>query len=156
MKAKYAKIASLRNPLQKMSKSSPDPDSKIFLTDEPDQIKSRLKSAVTDTDRSIEYAPESRPGISNLITMWAGLANVTPQKVVSDFQSQEGKQAGHAIFKKRLAQIIVDHCEPIRERYTLLMNQPQRLDDLSMHMTDIARKRAEDTMQVVRDAVGLR
>ena len=61
------RIMSLTEPTTKMSKSHSNPESRILLTDSDSEIQSKIKSAVTDSDYSISYDPEKRPGISNLI-----------------------------------------------------------------------------------------
>lgn len=65
----YARLKSLRNPNKKMSKSDPDPKSRICIFDTPDDIVRNLKKAVTDTISEVTYNPEERPGVSNLISI---------------------------------------------------------------------------------------
>lgn len=62
-------MRSLRNPVKKMSKSDPDPKSRICLTDSPDEIALKIRKSVTDFTSEISYDMEERPGVSNLINI---------------------------------------------------------------------------------------
>lgn len=79
-----SKVRSLRNPGKKMSKSDPDPKSRISLTDTPDEIASKLKKSVTDCTSQISYDLEGRPGISNLIN----ILSIFSEKSVEDVCSE--------------------------------------------------------------------
>lgn len=65
------RVRSLRDPLKKMSKSHPDSRSRIELTDSPDEIWEKVKKSVTDCKSAVEYEPETRPGVSNLVALHA-------------------------------------------------------------------------------------
>ena len=67
-----AKIMGLQNPRKKMSKSEQDC---IFLLDKPETIKKKIETAITDSENKIYYDPEKKPGISNLLTIYALLNN---------------------------------------------------------------------------------
>src|SRR5271154_1168395 len=66
---------SLKDPKSKMSKSHQDPLSRILITDSEDEIKSKIKKALTDTENRVSYDPEKRPGVSNLIEILRHASN---------------------------------------------------------------------------------
>ena len=82
--AESKRISSLRNPDQKMSKSAPDANSRILLTDTPEQIQSKFKRAVTDSEPMLTYDPENRPAVSNLISILSGLGGGVLRAEVPD------------------------------------------------------------------------
>jgi len=119
-----AKIMSLQDPSKKMSKSDPNVKSKILLTDPPSIIEKRIGSAVTDSEGIIRFDPEEKPGLSNLITMFAALEKTTPEAIVSIYKS-----ASYAEFKKALSTKVIDVLTPIQEQYQALLNDTS-LDDI--------------------------
>ena len=74
-----AKIMSLSEPTRKMSKSDPE-DSYIALLDKPEDIRRKIKRAVTDSDGEIRYDPENKPGVSNLLAILSALESKTPEE----------------------------------------------------------------------------
>lgn len=63
------RIKSLRDPTKKMSKSDPDPKSCVMITDTPDVITLKVKKAITDFTSEVTFEPETRPGVTNLLTI---------------------------------------------------------------------------------------
>jgi len=78
------RMHSLKQPTLKMSKSEPNAESRIDLTDGPDVIRAKLRKAHTDMTRGITYDPVNRPGVSNLVDIYAAFKDVTPEQAVSD------------------------------------------------------------------------
>jgi tryptophanyl-tRNA synthetase len=143
-----ARVMSLQDPAVKMSKSDPDPDSRINLIDDPDVIRRRIKSAVTDSDRFVRYDWEEKAGISNLLELMS-FATGTP---IAELEHEYG-DGGYGRFKAAVAEAIVDRLTPLRTSYL-------RLDDtevarLMQKAAIDARIKAEATMVTVRKAVGL-
>ena len=126
-----ARVMSLQNPDQKMSKSDPNVKSKILLTDSEAIIKKRIRSAVTDSDGIIEYNPTSKKGLSNLIQIYAALEETTPEQVVETF-----KEANYQTFKEALGEIIATHLAPIQARYERLMNSNELTEILDRGKAD--------------------
>jgi len=126
-----ARVMSLQNPDQKMSKSDPNVKSKILLTDSEAIIKKRIRSAVTDSDGIIEYNPASKKGLSNLIQIYAALEETTPEQVVETF-----KEANYQTFKEALGEIIATHLAPIQARYERLMNSNELTEILDRGKAD--------------------
>ncbi|MBU4466861.1 tryptophan--tRNA ligase, partial [Patescibacteria group bacterium] len=95
-----AKIMSLTNPKKKMSQSIPS--SCLYLFDEPEIIKKKIMSAVTDPGKQIKYDPAKKPGISNLLTIYGLFSNKTVKELEKKFKGQ-----GYAKFKAELAKLLI-------------------------------------------------
>ncbi len=83
----FSKIRNLRDPTKKMSKSSPDENSRIELTDSPDVIRYRIKKALTDSTSAISYDPDGRPGVSNLIAIHAAITGLDTNQLCDQVSS---------------------------------------------------------------------
>lgn len=155
---------SLTVPDQKMSKSDPNPKSRIFLTDEPDDIRRKILTAMTDSNaRVVTYEPETRRGVANLLEMLALLEpGTTPEQLAEEFVAVEDPTTGKMSvpfkqMKQRLAEAIVVELAGIRERYLdyLTRDRGKWLDSVADMGATKARANAEKTMRTVRDVVGL-
>lgn len=144
-----AKIYDLQHPTAKMSKSAESPAGLINLLDDPKKTAKRIKSAVTDTETEIRFDREAKPGISNLLTIFSGVTGRPVEKIVADYQ---GKMYGH--LKADLAEAVVEHLSPIRERAHELLADPGELDRLLAHGADKAREIASATLRDVYAKVG--
>ena len=143
-----ARVMSLKDPSVKMSKSDPDPKSRILVIDEPDEIRKKVRSAVTDSGSGIVYDVEAKPGISNLLNILAVFTGRSVHDLVSDHAD-----AQYGTFKDVVADAIIEGLSPLRQTYKSLDDQEvERL--FTMGALD-ARTRAEHTMAEVRRAVGL-
>ncbi|KAI3336569.1 tryptophanyl-tRNA synthetase [Xylariaceae sp. AK1471] len=150
----YPRIMSLQNPHQKMSKSSPNERSRILITSSPKEIQKRIMSAVTDSLNAVTYEPENRPGVANLLELLAQCsAEPTTPADVAD--SLMGAKLGD--LKARCAEAVTAELNGIRERYIDLLERQggKYLDDIEAAGAEVARKNAEETMRLVRSAVGL-
>ena len=106
------KIMDLQNPTKKMSKSDETGKGCIYILDDINVSKKKIKSAVTDSDGHIHYDPENKPGISNLLEIYSILAN----KSIEDLEKEyDGK--GYGVFKSDLAEILGTELEKIQARY---------------------------------------
>lgn len=144
-----ARIYDLQEPTAKMSKSAASPNGLINLMDDPKVIAKRIKSAVTDTEREIRYDPKAKPGIANLLDIYA---TVTGRSIDELEQAYEGR--GYGDLKKDLAEVVVERVAPIRERTLELMQDPAELDRLLAIGADKASERAERTLATVYEQVG--
>jgi tryptophanyl-tRNA synthetase len=144
-----ARIYDLQEPTAKMSKSSVSEAGLVKLMDDPAVTAKKFKSAVTDTEREIRYDPATKPGISNLLDIYA---TVTGQSIPELEAAYEGK--GYGDFKKDLADAVVDRLAPIRARTLELLEDPAELDRLLAIGADKAEARAERTLAQVYDRVG--
>ncbi|WP_426990002.1 tryptophan--tRNA ligase [Pseudarthrobacter sp. Y6] len=144
-----AKIYDLQNPTAKMSKSAESPAGLINLLDDPKVTAKRIKSAVTDAETEIRFDREAKPGVSNLLTIFSGVTGQSVEQLVDAYQ---GKMYGH--LKVDLAEAVVGHLTPIRERANELLSDPAELDRLLAHGADKAREIAGATLSDVFAKVG--
>ena len=105
-----AKIQSLQDPLKKMSKSDENANGSIFLLDDADTITKKLKKAVTDSGTEIKF-DESRPAISNLLTIYQLITDKTTAECEANFA---GKGYGH--LKTELAEAVIEFLKPFQEK----------------------------------------
>lgn len=129
----WCRLRSLRKPECKMSKSEPDPKSRIGLTDSPDEIVEKLKKAVTDFTSAVTYDPEGRPGVSNLIMIHSLCSGETPEDICKSVTHLDtGK------YKLVVAEAIVEYLKPIRSQMVQLIKEPGYLLDVLKVGTDKA------------------
>lgn len=144
-----AKIYDLQNPESKMSKSGESPAGIVWLMDEPSAVVKKVKSAVTDTDSSIRFDPDSKPGVSNLLTLLS-IASGTPVKSLE----AEFSGRGYGDLKTATADALISLLSPIRERTTELLSDPVELDRLLARGAEKASGIATATLAKVHSAVG--
>lgn len=145
---KTPRIKSLADPTEKMSKSIPR--GCLFLTDSAKTIKEKVMAAQTDSYKEIGYDPERRPGISNLVLIYAALTSSSTAQVVKKF-----KNIGYREFKSELAEVINDEFKPFREkRKKLLANRSGVMRILEAGARK-ARPIAETTLAEARRKIGL-
>lgn len=144
-----AKINSLTDPTKKMSKSDSNVKSRINLLDPENIIKKRIRSAVTDSLGTIKYDPENRPGISNLMTIYSVIKNVSFDDIETHY---EGK--GYKEFKDDLGEIVYQELKPIQERYYELINSSE-LDEIFDKGREAAFKVSQKKLYKLMDRIGL-
>ncbi|MFP5336246.1 MAG: tryptophan--tRNA ligase [Actinomycetes bacterium] len=144
-----AKIADLQDPTSKMSKSASSPNGVLDLLDEPKRNAKRIRSAVTDTETDVRYDPERKPGVSNLLTIYAALSG----RPVPELEAQYVGR-GYGDLKKDLAEVVTETLGPVRERALAYLENPEMLDDVLAEGARRARQRAGATLERVYDAVG--
>lgn len=133
-----ARIMSLTDPTKKMSKSNPNPKSYISMLDEPNTIRKKIKSAVTDSDPDIRFDVQEKPGISNLLTIHS---LCTDKEIPELVEAYQGK--GYGTFKADTAEAVVNKLAPVQARYAELIHSDelhQILDDGAAHAGQIAGK----------------
>ncbi|MGH2730074.1 MAG: tryptophan--tRNA ligase [Actinomycetota bacterium] len=144
-----ARIMALDDPTQKMSKSATRPASSILLTDPPDAIVKKIRSAVTDSGRDVRAGAE-KPALTNLLTIYSVVEGSSIEDVEERFSS-----GGYAEFKAALAELLVSRLSPIRERYEALMGDPEEAHKLLRTGAERATAVAARTMSDVRARTGL-
>ena len=144
-----AKIMSLVDPEKKMSKSDENPKSYISLLDELPVIIKKIKSAVTDSDATIKYDIENKPGISNLLTIYSCISGLSIAELEVKYAN-----SNYAEFKSDLANVVADEIRPIQERYNQLINSKE-LDDILDQGRDYANYLANRKLSKVYNKVGL-
>lgn len=145
-----ARIMSLQDPSKKMSKSDENDKNFVAVIDEPKIIEKKIKSAATDSGAEIRFEPESKAGISNLLTIYSVLSGKTTAELEADYA---GKMYGH--LKVDLAELVVETLRPVRERYLDLLKSRDHLDALLAHGAERAQERAQKTLKRVYETVGL-
>ncbi|HEY1970174.1 MAG TPA: tryptophan--tRNA ligase [Pseudonocardia sp.] len=105
------KVYDLQDPTSKMSKSASSPGGIIELLDDPKVSAKKIRSAVTDTEREIRYDPEHKPGIANLLTIYAALGNRKIAELEADYAGK-----GYGDLKKDLAEVVGEFVGPLREK----------------------------------------
>ncbi|XP_063888789.1 tryptophan--tRNA ligase, mitochondrial-like isoform X1 [Scylla paramamosain] len=145
-----ARLRSLRQPTKKMSKSEPDPRSRVALSDPPDVVREKLKKAVTDFTSEVYYNAQERPGVSNLMVIDRAVTGRSFEEIQAASQGLTTAQ-----YKLVLADAVVEHLAPIRQQYNHLLQEPGHLDQILENGAQQARERAAKTWSVVRQKVGL-
>jgi len=144
-----AKIMSLQNPKKKMSKTG-NPKGCIDLFDEPKEIQKKITTAVTDTGRKINYNPENKPGISNLLTIYSLFSGKSIEEIEKKFKGK-----GYAEFKKSLAKFLINSLEPFRQKRKELLKREVYVKEILKQGERKARVIAQSTMQDVKKKMGL-
>ena len=136
-----AKITDLQDPTAKMSKSASSPNGIIELLEDPARSAKKIKSAVTDTGREILYDEENKPGISNLLTIYAALTSRTIDELLEQYDGH-----GYGDLKKDLAEIVVEFVKPLQERTRAYLEDPGHLDKVLAAGAEKARAVAAVTL----------
>ena len=142
-----ARIMSLVNPLAKMSKSDPKGD--IFLKDDMASVRKKIMSAVTDSGSEVKYDKENKPGISNLLTIYASLKDMSIEEAEKFFAGYR-----YGDFKKAVADVVLETLVPFQERYREILASGEYLEVLHKG-AERARIEAEKVLSRVQHAVGL-
>ena len=144
-----ARIMSLTEPTQKMSKSDTNDKSRILLLDPEPLVRKRIMSAVTDSDTQIIYDKVNKPGISNLLVMLSALTDVSVEELEKQYA-----QANYGTFKKAVADAVVETLQPIQSRYQSLIKDPE-LDSFLDAGRDYAEKVAMRKVAKLNHKLGL-
>ena len=144
-----AKITDLQDPTSKMSKSASSPNGIIELLEEPSRSAKKIKSAVTDTGREILYDEVDKPGISNLLTIYAALTSRTIDELLEHYDGR-----GYGDLKKDLAEVVVSFVKPIQERTRAYLEDPGYLDKVLAVGADKARAVSSVTLARAYQNVG--
>ncbi|CBY00956.1 hypothetical protein IAQ61_011860 [Plenodomus lingam] len=149
------RIMSLTEPSKKMSKSAPNPKSRILITDSRDDIHAKLKTAMTDSIEGVSYDRQARPGVSNLLDMMYYMdESVAPSP---EELAKEMKDVSMRALKEKVADTIDDHLRDIRERYEEMMGTQQKeLEAIARQGAGKATQSAALKMGRIRFAMGLR
>jgi tryptophanyl-tRNA synthetase len=147
--ASTGKICDLQEPTAKMSKSSASQAGVVDLLDDPSSIAKKIKSAVTDNDRTIRFDPEAKPGVSNLLTIYSALTGRTIGELEDAYSGK-----GYGDLKGDLADVVVGVAAPYRERTLALLDDTESLDALLAEGADRARTIAAGTLARVYERVG--
>ncbi|OTA97701.1 hypothetical protein M434DRAFT_391634 [Hypoxylon sp. CO27-5] len=158
--APYPRVMSLTHPHNKMSKSTPNHRSRILITSPTSEIKSRIMGAVTDSQNVVTYEPETRPGVANLLELLSQCRTSTfgkGQRVTAQELAEWYASASLKRLKEDVAKAVCEELQGIRERYDGFLHRKggKWLDEIEAEGAEVARQNAEQTMKLVRHAVGL-
>ncbi len=144
-----ARVMSLGDPTSKMSKS--DPDGCIFLMDKPEEIVRKFKRAVTDSDTEncVRFDPATKPGVSNLIAVYAAATGKEQTEIEAQFAGQ-----GYGAFKPAVADAVVELFRPIREEAERIKTDKAYLESVYKEGAEHASYLAEKTLRKVYKKVG--
>jgi tryptophanyl-tRNA synthetase len=112
-----ARVMDLQEPSRKMSKSVSSPLGTILVFDPPEEITRKVRKAVTDTETTVRYDPDSKPGVSNLLELLAAATGADPSAVADRYTS-------YGPLKNDLAEALIELLRPVRERYVGLEADP--------------------------------
>ena len=142
-----ARIMSLSDPTKKMSKSDPKGD--IFLKDDLAVIRKKIMSAVTDSGSEVKYDPVNKPGISNLLTIYASLKNISIEEAEKHFVNSR-----YGDFKKAVADVVCEELEAFQAKYREIL-ESKAYEAVLKEGAARANKVANETLSKVKKAVGL-
>ena len=143
-----AKIMSLQDPTRKMSKSDPE-ETFISLLDGPDTIRRKLKRAVTDSDASIRFDPENKPGVSNLLSIMSALGAGEISALETEFEG-----LGYGELKSRAADCVIAALEPLQAEFRRLIADKAYLQGVINASAEKAGYLANKTLRKVQKKVG--
>ena len=143
-----ARVMDLQDPTRKMSKSVSSPLGKLDIFDSPADIEKKIKKAVTDTDGEMRYDWETKPGLSNLIDIYAAFSAEAPASVAAKFER-------YGDFKTELAALVVESLAPVAQRYSELMADPAELENLMHKGAQKASRVSEAVYNRAASAMGL-
>lgn len=144
-----AKIKDLQEPTKKMSKSTDNYKGTILLLDEEKVIRKKIMSAVTDSEGKVYFDEENKPGISNLLTIYSALKNISIKETEEYF-----KDYNYGNLKKEVADIVVDRLTKIQEKYNEIIHS-NLIDEVLDKGKEIMNEQAKLKYEEVRKKVGL-
>ena len=145
-----ARVMSLGAPTSKMSKS--DPNGCVFLMDTPEVISKKFKRAVTDSDTEfcVRYAPEEKPGVANLMSIYSAVTGKTYQEIEAEFAGQ-----GYGALKLTVGDAVIEHLRPLREETDRILKDKAYLESVYKEGAAKAAYVANKTMRKVKKKIGL-
>ena len=144
-----ARIMDLQEPGNKMSTTGGSPLGTVRVLDEPDVVRRKFKTAVTDSGRDLRYDPAGKPGVSNLIEI---LSVATGEPIPAIEARYDG--AGYGTFKDDVAEAVVELLTPIQERYRALRADEAELRRLLALGADKAREASAPTLAAMYERMG--
>jgi len=142
------RIMDLQEPERKMSTTIGTPQGTLRLLDEPDTIRKKFRSAVTDSGSEVRRAPD-KPGVTNLIDILSSLTGEPADAIETRYAG-----SGYGQFKSDVGEAVVEVVAPIQERYAELRADPAELQRLLARGAEKARKTSEPTLEQMFDRMG--
>ena len=145
-----ARVKNLQEPERLMSTSAGNPQGVVRIVDEPDVIRKKFKSAVTDSGREVVRGPE-KAGISNLIEILAAARGESPEAVEKEFSNA----SGYAEFKAAVGEAVAAYLAPVRERYGEIRSDHRALEAILAEGAEKARAISSKTVALARERMGV-
>lgn len=144
------RVMGLSNPEKKMSKSEEKKDDAIFLLDSPDEIRTKLKKATTDSQREIRF-DDKRPGVNNMLTIYQLLTKKNQEEIEDYFAGRSYKD-----LKEELSEVVIESLDPLQRSYRELTGEKGYLDEMLARGARRAEEQAESKLKEVMNRIGLR
>lgn len=144
-----ARIMSLQTPTSKMSKSDPNQNGTLYITDEPAVLRKKIMSAVTDSDSEVRYDIENKAGVSNLMSIMSALSGKSFADIEAEFKGK-----GYGDFKKAVADVVVEALAPVREKFLEISADKKRIENALSKGNQAAQRRVNRLMSKVYRKVG--
>ena len=141
------KIKSLVNPEQKMSKSDKNSNASIYLLDDPDVAYKKIQRAVTDSENKI-YISENKPGVLNLLTIFASLKDISIEEAEKHFSNKTYKD-----LKEEVGEVVKQFLIEIQKKYQSYI---QNIDEIAQAGAKKANKIASENLLIIQKAFGLK
>ena len=143
-----ARIMDLQDPERKMSTTIGTPQGTVKLLDDPDVIRKKFRSAVTDSGSEVRRAAD-KPGVTNLIDILSSLTGEAADAIEARYDG-----TGYGQFKTDVGDAVVEAIEPIQKRFGELRSDPAELQRLLARGAEKARKASEPTLEQMYDRMG--
>ena len=143
-----ARVMSLQDPTKKMSKSDPNPKGTVYLTDTPDVIMKKFKSAVTDSEMCVRYA-DGKDGINNLMTVYSAVTSKSFEEIEKEFQGR-----GYGDFKKAVGEAVVAELAPVQEKYNRLIADKAYIKECQQKGAERALRISQRTLDKAMKKIG--
>lgn len=145
-----AKIMDLVDPTKKMSKSTENQNGVIYLLDDEEVIRKKIMSAKTDSESIIKYDEENKPGISNLMTIYSVLENISIEAIEEKY-----KDANYGTFKKDVAESVIKNLKEIKTNYEEIIKNDSVIEKILEDGKNKTTKIAEEKYNKLKNIVGL-
>src|SRR4030042_431067 len=145
-----ARIMSLTNPEEKMSKSDKDQLGCVDLLDSPEQIREKFKKAVTDSGKDIKFLAD-KPAIANLMTVYSAFSGLSIKEIEQKYQNAEG----YAEFKSDVADAVISGLTDFQKNYNDIKNNPGLIAKAINDGVKKAKALAEPMMEIIKKKIGL-
>ena len=140
----------LQDPTSKMSKSSTIPNDTILLIDTPEEIMKKVKKAKTDSDGTIKYDVENKPGISNLLSIYSIITNKSIKELEGELEGMS-----YGTFKQKVGEAIIEELQPLQKKYNDIINDEAYLEQIYKKGAMKASQVANKTLKEVYNKIGL-
>jgi tryptophanyl-tRNA synthetase len=145
-----ARIMGLDDPTVKMSKSASSAANYIAFSDTPEEIRKKIKRAVTDSGTDIAYDEEKRPAVANLLNIFSACSSRSVEEIVEAYRGK-----GYGDFKKDLADVVVEAVAPVQKRIEEIKADRGYVEAILKEGAERARAIATPRMAEIRRSLGL-